>query len=91
MILKVKFQENDSILKIGFAENSATIQADFGEIFELVNGDAPDYEGSYTVTPAVTEQVLATGQRIMRKDLVIGKIPFYKVSNISGGDTVTIG
>ena len=91
MILKVAFQENDSILKVAFAENSTLIQIDFGEIYELGNGDAAEYEGSYDVTPAVAEQILATEQRIMRRNLVIREIPYHRVSNIKGGDTVTIG
>lgn len=92
MILKVAFQENDSILKVAFAENSSLIQVDFGEIYELGNGEAAEeYTGSYTVTPAAAEQILATEQRIMRRNLVIREIPYQRVSNKQGGDTVIIG
>lgn len=91
MILKVAFQEKDSILKVAFAENSTLIQIDFGEIYELGNGDAAEYEGPYDVTPTAAEQILATEQRIMRRDLVIREIPYHRVSNIKGGETVTIG
>ena len=91
MILKVTFQENNSILKVAFAENSSLIQIDFGEIYELGNEEAAEYEGSYDVTPAAAEQILATEQRLMRRDLVIREIPYHRVSNIKGGDTVTIG
>ena len=79
------------IIKVSFVENNSTIKADFGELFEIENTEFPYYEGPYTAVPAVTEQVLDTEQRIMRKNLVIEKIPFYKVSNNKGGDTVTIG
>ena len=79
------------ILKVNFAENNSTIQADFGEIFEVINTEVPYYEGAYTVTPSVSEQVLQTEKRIMREDLVVEEIPFYRVSNNKGGDTVTIG
>ena len=91
MILKVTFHENDSILKVAFAENSSLIQVDFGEIFELGNEEAAEYTGPYAVTPAASEQVLATEQRIMRRNVVIREIPYHRVSNIQGGDTVTIG
>lgn len=91
MILKVAFQENNSILKVAFAENSSLIQIDFGEIYELENEGAAEYEGSYDVTPAVAEQILATEQRIMRSNLVIREIPYRRVSNIQGGETVIIG
>ena len=79
------------IMKVSFSENHSLMKADFGEFFEIVDAELPYYEGSYIVTPAVTGQILTTEQRIMRKDLVIEKIPFYKVSNNKGGDTVTIG
>ena len=91
MILKVAFQENDSILKVAFAENSSLIQVDFGEIYELGSGEAAEYAGPYSVTPAAAEQILVTEQRIMRRNLVIREIPYHRVSNIQGGDTVTIG
>ena len=91
MILKVAFQENDSILKVAFAENSSLIQIDFGEIYELGNEEAAEFTGPYDVTPDVAEQILATEQRIMRRNLVIREIPYHRVSNIKGGDTVTIG
>lgn len=91
MILKVAFQENNSILKVAFAENSALIEVDFGEIYELGNKEAAEYEGPYDVTPSTAEQILATEHRKMRSNLVIREIPYHRVSNIQGGDTVTIG
>ena len=92
MILKVAFQEKDSILKVAFAENSTLIKVNFGEIYELVNGgEAAEYMGPYSVTPTAAEQILATEQRIMRRNLVIREIPYHRVSNIKGGETVTIG
>ena len=52
---------------------------------------APQYEGSYQITPAVTEQVIQTGRRAMMKDITILGIPYQEVTNLSGGKTATIG
>lgn len=52
---------------------------------------APFYEGEYDVTPKVTEQTLATAHKLLEKDVHIKKIPYFKVSNTSGGNTVFIG
>ena len=50
------------------------------------------YEGEYEVTPSATEkQTLNTAQRLMSKDVVVHKIPYYETSNNSGGNTVFIG
>ena len=80
MRFEVKFNSNNQKLPVQFK-------------FLQTASDKPafeEYQGSYTVIPAVTEQVLATADCVMREDLVIEKIPFFKVSNTKGGDTVTI-
>lgn len=91
MILKVVFAENNSVLKMIFAENNSLIKADFGEIVEIVDRDVSYYEGPYLARPTVSQQILETAQLMMRNDVVIEQIPYYKVSNNKGGDTVTIG
>ena len=53
--------------------------------------DVPFYEGEYKVTPRFTEQALATAQRILKNDMIIDKIPYYEVTNNSGGVTAVIG
>lgn len=49
------------------------------------------YEGPYTVTPQVTEQTLRTRAKTMTDDVTVLEIPYVSVSNLSGGNTVTIG
>lgn len=53
--------------------------------------DVPKYEGTYDVTPKVEEQTLPTAEKFLEKDVTIKKIPYFEVSNTSGGDTVYIG
>lgn len=92
MKLQVDFREVDSALSVSFAPQCATIGANFGEILKVGNAeDCPVYDGNYAVTPAVTEQTLKTAQKKMVADVKIKKIPYFEVSNNSGGTTATIG
>ena len=49
------------------------------------------YDGSYEIIPTVEEQFMATKDKYMKDDVNIHPIPFYSVSNNSGGNTVFIG
>lgn len=65
-----------------------------GDTFEyqITNAKIYYYEGPYEVTPMVdTIQILPTSNLVMSEDVSINEIPYYEVSNLSGGKTVTIG
>ena len=62
-----------------------------GVITVPVYKDIPEYEGMYDVTPRVVEQRMETKDKIMKDDVTIKSIPFFNVSNTSGGCTVYIG
>lgn len=49
------------------------------------------YEGSYIVTPSVSNQTLDTANKLMQSDVIIEEIPYAEVSNNSGGKTASIG
>ena len=51
----------------------------------------PHYKGPYQATPSVTSTVLATTAKIMDDDVTVHPIPFFQVSNPSGGNTCYIG
>lgn len=53
--------------------------------------NAEKYTGSYTVKPLVSEQTLATKNKVMTDDVTVLEIPYSEVSNNEGGCTVTIG
>ena len=78
--------------EVKFNSSTQRIPVQFKSL-QTISGEPnfEEYQGSYTVIPAVTEQVLATDDCVMREDLVVEKIPFFKVSNTKGGETVTIG
>lgn len=57
----------------------------------VIRGEThPYYDGSHTVTPKSSAQVLPTADKIMRNDLTVFKIPYWEVGN-PDGTTVYIG
>lgn len=68
-------------------DNLSTLAANL----DIGAGKLPDYEGSYQITPRVTEQVLATKNTSLTDNLTVLQIPYASVTNLSGGLTVTIG
>ena len=50
-----------------------------------------EYEGDYIVTPKVESQTMPTKNKLLTEDVTIKSIPFFNVSNTSGGSTVFIG
>ena len=71
-----------------------TIYFTNGEIFEyqIVNGVIQYYDGPYDVIPMpYSTQILPTASLAMSTDVNIQQIPYYEVSNSSGGYTATIG
>lgn len=67
--------------------------ADFGEVTEIGGGSSAsqgNYEGPYQVTPKKEEQILETNEKVMSDDVTVDGIPYYEVSNSSGGVTLII-
>ena len=94
MNMAVNFRESDYKVKmaVSFQDADQKIKVKFGEIHEatkLIGGEL--YEGEYSVTPQTTEQTLETAQKVLTDDVTIRSIPFFDVSNTSGGITVFIG
>lgn len=79
-------QENTKRFQPQFSASQQTFRTNFGTTV------AEEYKGEYIVTPDPYDpQVLKTAKKLMRDDVTIKKIPFFAVSNASGGDTVYIG
>lgn len=71
------------------SDNGKVLMVDGGE---WAAKKLPVYEGVYSITPSADNaQVLATGKKYMDADLVVEKIPFYRISDEDGGETVYIG
>lgn len=58
----------------------------------LISVEGKKYEGEYDITPSTyNDQVLATRNLVMFKDVTVRKIPQFEVSNTSDGKTLIIG
>ena len=58
---------------------------------EVVYSSAGDpYTGSYTITPKVDEQTMATRNKLMQDNVTIKAIPYYETDN-NLGTTIYIG
>lgn len=90
--LETRFAASEQLLKARFAEEDLTFTPDMGDIVQLPpDHDVPHYKGDYSVTPTVDGKTLKTAQTFLEEDIKIKKIPYFEVSNNSGGDTVYIG
>lgn len=90
MFLKIDFK-SDKTMKIEFKENNQRVALGFAEITqttEYIGGEK--YDGDYIVTPKVVGQTLPTKDRVLTDDVTVKAIPFFNVSNTSGGSTVFI-
>ena len=77
--------------KVFFSESVQSFKTSFKEvqaITEYVGGEP--YHGDYEITPKVNAQEMQTEGKIMLDNVKIKSIPFYNVSNTSGGSTVHI-
>lgn len=61
-----------------------------GNLASAYTTQGSPYEGDYDVMPTVEGQALQTKHKFMKDDITILAIPFYEVSNPSGGNTVYI-
>lgn len=103
MRVRVEFEEQNRVIDALFGEQTEQIEVLFDEqhesmdvlfdisivIEQYLQGDP--YEGDYAVTPKVAAQTLPTEKKLMMDDLTVNAIPYYNVSNPSGGQTIYIG
>lgn len=92
MKMEVHFAENSQSFNAVFGESNSMFAADMGEV-QIMHAPAgyEVYEGSYTVTPKVTSQELETADRLLKENVTVNAIPYWDVSNETGGSTVYIG
>ena len=91
MRLAITFSEKDKSFITSISETQHSFNADMGSVYHVtqhIGGEL--YRGEYSVTPRVGSQTIQTKGKVMLKDVTINPIPFFNVSNTSGGDTVYI-
>ncbi|EEF93187.1 hypothetical protein CATMIT_02138 [Catenibacterium mitsuokai DSM 15897] len=98
MHLKLEFRPKDISLRFIIRDMSFHADMDikneeFRLEFKNYQGikNADVYDGAYTVTPKDISQQLKTKNKLMNKDVMVKRIPFFETSNEEGGNTVYIG
>lgn len=92
MKLNVRFIETNTPFLVTFDEtfhHFGAILEEVQKVTEYVGGEV--YKGDYEITPKVLEQRAYTAGKVMLEDITIHSIPYFDVSNLSGGSTVYIG
>jgi hypothetical protein len=86
MILYILSQDQNFVLNLNEKSPVLNLQLDLAYSYT----DYEHYEGSYTVAPKITSQVMKTKDKIMDDDVNIKEIYVNKTEN-SYGYTVQIG
>ena len=81
MRIPVVFNKTNQRLAVQFRDFQAVI----------IRPDAEYYEGEYEITPKVEAQTIPTAWKTMQRDMTVNAIPYFDVSNTSGGQTIYIG
>ncbi len=87
--------EQDHEIEVTF-ENATIIPVELSQSEEFVcefdagASQTGDYDGPYEVTPTASEQTLPTENKTMERNVTVHATPYSEVSNIYGGNTVTI-
>lgn len=88
MIFQTTFQSSENQFQTAFASPTSTFAITFGSVVGVA---AEVYKGEYTVTPAVSDQLLLTKEKMLKDNMTFKAVPKQIVDNPSGGKTVTIG
>ncbi len=88
MIFQTTFQSSENQFQTAFASPTSTFAITFGSVVGVA---AEVYKGDYTVTPAVSDQLLLTKEKMLKDNMTFKAVPKQIVDNPSGGKTVTIG
>ena len=74
-------------------KNECNIEHLYGTLSSQIPSEQhPVYDGPTQVKPnANNETVLLTADKIVNKDIIVEKIPYYENDNVGGGLTVYIG
>lgn len=88
-LMRIRLKETpERDIRIKLA-HSGSIKVNVKESKGVYNAGDP-YTGEYEVTPAVTDKILKTKQKLLSEDITIKSIPYIEIPNETG-TTVIIG
>ena len=66
------------------------MDGEVGTVTKVVEHDLPVYTGETVITPSTTEQVLATAEKVVARNIVINPIPSNYGLITWNGSTLTV-
>ena len=90
-MVEVKMTVSQSQVQIPMSVSSDSILMPMNISAEYRIVDGERYDGDYEVTPRLTEQELATRNKLLINNVTINEIPVVYTSNPYDGKTVVIG
>ena len=66
------------------------MDGEVGTVMKVVEHDLPTYTGETVITPSTTEQVLATAEKVVTRNIVINPIPSNYGLITWNGSTLTV-
>jgi hypothetical protein len=66
------------------------MDGEVGTVTKVVEHDLPTYTGETVITPSTTEQVLATAEKVVTRNIVINPIPSNYGLITWNGSTLTV-
>ena len=66
------------------------MDGEVGTVTKVVEHDLPTYTGETVITPSTTEQVLATAEKVVTRNIVITPIPSNYGLITWNGSTLTV-
>lgn len=82
-------KDEANALRSATGTTGAIVADTFPERTSKIKGEF--YSGPYAATPKKVEQTLPTKGKVLADDITVAKIPYFEVTNITGGTTVYIG
>lgn len=66
------------------------MDGEVGTVTKVVEHDLPTYTGETVITPSTTEQVLATAEKVVTRNIVVNPIPSNYGLITWNGSTLTV-
>lgn len=81
---------SDTVVLDGALSLTNVIDGQVGTVIKVMEHDLPVYTGQTEITPSTTEQVLATAEKVVARNIVINPIPSNYGLITWNGSTLTV-
>lgn len=81
---------SDTVVLDGELSLNIPMDGEVGIITKVVEHDLPVYAGATVITPSETEQVLATAEKVVTRNIVVNPIPENYGRLLYSGNTLTV-